>query len=100
MVRVLRFFAAWGLDVLIVIAAVGGAIGTVLRDDVDRPVGVQLWLGVVAITIVPLLLLVRRRWPFAAPALVWICSALLSFVDHQLITTQPGVYLCGLGAAV
>jgi signal transduction histidine kinase len=98
--RVLRFFATWGLDVLIVIAAVGGAIGTALRDDVDRPDGVQLWFEIVAITVVPLLLLGRRRWPFGAPALVWISSASLSFVDHQLITTQPGVYLCGMGAAV
>src|SRR4051812_20424613 len=98
--RVLRFFAAWGLDVLIVVAAVGGAVGTVARDDADRPDGPQLWFEVVAITIVPLLLLARRRWPFAAPASVWITSASLSFVDPQLITTQPGVYLCGMGAAV
>ena len=98
--RVWRFFAAWGLDVLIVLAAVGGALGTIARNDSDRPDGLQLWFEVVAITIVPLLLLGRKRWPFAAPAFVWIASAALSFVDHQLITTQPGVYLCGMGAAV
>ena len=98
--RVWRWFAAWGLDVLIVLAAVGGALGTIARNDSDRPDGLQLWFEVVAITIVPLLLLGRKRWPFAAPAFVWIASAALSFVDHQLITTQPGVYLCGMGAAV
>jgi hypothetical protein len=32
-----RFFAAWGLDVLVVAAAAASAIGTVLRDDPDRP---------------------------------------------------------------
>jgi signal transduction histidine kinase len=98
--RVWRWCAAWGLDVMIVVAAAAGAVGTALRDDVDRPDGVQLWLEVVAVTCVPLLLLLRRRWRFAAPALVWIVSASLSFVDHQLITTQPSIYLCGLGAAV
>ena len=95
-----RFFAAWGLDVLVVIAAGAGAVGTVLRNDSDRPDGFQLGCEVVAIALVPLLLCLRRRWAFAAPAFVWIASAGLSFVDHQLITTQPGVYFCGMGAAV
>src|SRR4051794_26484382 len=100
MARVWRFFAARGLDVLIVLAAAGGALGTLLRDDADKPAGVQLWLEVVAVTCIPLLLLGRKRWPLVAPAAVWITSAALSFVDHQLITTQPSVYLAGMGAAV
>jgi signal transduction histidine kinase len=98
--RIWRFCVAWGLDALIVCAAGAGALGTVLRNDADRPDGVQLWSEVAAITLVPLLLCGRRWWPFVAPASVWISSAALSFVDHQLITTQPGVYLCGMGAAV
>ena len=98
--RVWRFLAVRGLDVLILVASVGGAVGTALRSDTDRPDGVQLWFEVVAIAIIPLLLLGRRRWPFAAPAFVWIASASLSFIDPQLITTQPSVYLCGMGAAV
>jgi signal transduction histidine kinase len=98
--RIWKWCAAWGLDVLIVVAAVGSAVGTVLRTDADRPDGARLVFEVVAITLVPLALLVRRRWPFGGPAFVWIGGAALSFVDHQLITTQPGVYLCGLGAGV
>ncbi len=100
MSRLWRFSAAWGLDVLIVVAAVGGAVGTAMRGDADRPDGVQLWFEVAAIAVIPLLLLGRKRWPFAAPASVWIVSASLSFLDPQLITTQPSVYLCGMGAAV
>ena len=98
--RVWRFFAAWGLDVLVVAAAVASAIGTVLRDDADRPDGLQLWFEVAAVSVVLLALCARRRFPFGAPAFVWIGSAALSFVDSQLITTQPGVFLCGMGAAV
>ena len=50
--RVRRFFAAWGLDVLVVIAAAASAVGTVLRNDSDRPDGLQLWFEVVAIAII------------------------------------------------
>jgi signal transduction histidine kinase len=100
MARVWRWFAAWGLDVLIVCAAAASSVGTVLRNDADRPDGVQLGFEVVAIAFIPLFLIGRRWWPFVAPASVWVGGAALSFVDHQLITTQPGVYLCGLGAAV
>ena len=95
-----RWFAAWGLDVLVVAAAVAGAIGTVLRDDSDRPDGLQLWFEVGAVSVVLLALCARRGFPFLAPAFVWVGSAALSFLDSQLITTQPGVFLCGMGAAV
>ena len=73
--RVWRFFAAWGLDVLVVAAAAASAIGTLLRDDADRPDGLQLWFEVVAITVVLLALCARRRFPFLAPAFVWIGCA-------------------------
>jgi signal transduction histidine kinase len=98
--RVWGWFAAWGFDVLVVAAAFASAIGTVARDDVDRPDGPQLWFEVVAICVVLLALCARRQFPFLAPAFVWVGSAALSFFDHQLITTQPGVFVCGMGAAV
>ena len=98
--RVWRFFAAWGLDVLVVAAAAASAIGTLLRQDSDRPDGLQLWFEVAAVSVVLLALCARGRFPFLAPAFVWIGSAALSFLDSQLITTQPGVFLCGMGAAV
>ena len=97
--RVLRWFAAWGIDVLVVVAAVASAIGTVARDDVDRPDGLQLWFEIFALSVVLLGLLARRVFPFGAPALVWVGSAALSFLDNQLITTQPAVFLCGMVAA-
>jgi signal transduction histidine kinase len=97
--RVWRWGAAYGLDVLVVAAAIVSAIGTAVRDDVDRPDGVQLWFEVVALSVALLALCARRQFPFGAPAFVWVGSAGLSFLDHELITTQPGVFLCGMGAA-
>ena len=89
-----------GLDVFIVVAAVWSAVGTALRDDSSVPTGAALMFEVVAIAALVLTLLLRRRFPFAAPATLWLAAAALSFVDGQLITGQPGVYVAGLGAAL
>ncbi len=100
MARVWQFFAVWGLDVLVVLAAVASGVGTFLRSDPQRPDGLQLWLEAVAITVVLLALCARRRFPFLAPVVIWVACPALSFVDGNLITSQPGVFLCGMGAAV
>ena len=98
--RVWRFFAARGLDVLIICAALASAAGTVLRNDSERPDGPQLWFEVAAVMVVALALLARRRFPFLAPAFVWVVAPLLSFVDGMLVVTQAGIFVCGMGAAV
>jgi signal transduction histidine kinase len=98
--RVWAWFAAWGLDVMVVVAAAACAIGTVLRNDSHRPDGLQLWFEVVAIAVIPLTLCARRQLPFIAPAFVWAASPLLSFLDGMLIVTQAGVFVTGMGAAV
>jgi signal transduction histidine kinase len=54
----------------------------------------------VAVAGVVLTLLLRRRYPFGAPAVVWLASAALSFVDGELITSQGVVYIVGLAAAL
>jgi signal transduction histidine kinase len=47
-----------------------------------------------------LLLLARRRFPFAAPAAFWIGAAAASFWDGQLVSSQAGIFVAGLFAAV
>jgi signal transduction histidine kinase len=97
--RVRRFFAVWGLDVLIVLVTVGSGVGTVLRSDHQRPTGVQLWLEAAAVSAVVLVLLARKRFPFQAPASVWVVAPALSFLDGGLIASQPGVFLAGMYSA-
>jgi signal transduction histidine kinase len=98
--RVWRFFATWGLDVLIVIAAVASAIGTAVRTDPERPDARLLVLEVVLISLIVLVLLARRQLPFVAPLALWIGAAALSFADGMAITSQAGVFLCGMGSSV
>lgn len=89
-----------GVDVLIVVAAVWSAVGTATREDDSVPTGAQLWFEVAAIAAMILVLLLRRRFPFAAPASVWLAGVALSFLDGRLVTSQGGVYVAGLGSAL
>ena len=100
MSRLWLFWSKFGLDLLIVIAAAASAVGTAARQDPERPTGVTLWFEVLAIALVVLALLMRRRFPFAAPAAVWVFSAALSFLDGRLIVSQPAVSVAGISAAV
>jgi signal transduction histidine kinase len=76
------------------------AVGVLARDDPQRPTGIVLWLEAVAVALVVLLLLARRRFPFGAPAGMWLCSASLSFLDGLLIANRAGLFLAGMGAAL
>ncbi|MFN0282622.1 MAG: sensor histidine kinase [Kineosporiaceae bacterium] len=100
MSRARLLLSTYGLDALIVVAAVSSGVGTLLRDDTSLPSGAQRWVEAAAITGVVLLLLPRGRFPFGAPAALWLTSTALSFLDGRLVTSQAGVYLAGLGAAV
>lgn len=98
--RVWRFLVAHGLDILIVVAAVESATATAVRTDDEVASGAMLWFEVLAIAVLILVLLVRRRFPFAAPATLWIGGAVLSFYDGMLITTPAGIFVAGVGASV
>ena len=98
--RAWLFFTKYGLDLLIVLAAVASAVGTALRDDPEHPTGPMLWFEVLAVAGVVLTLLARRRFPFAAPAATWLSGAALSFVDGLLIVDQGGLFVAGMGAAL
>jgi signal transduction histidine kinase len=90
----------YGADALVVALALASAIGTPLRTDPFRPDGVLLWLETLGIAAVTLALLLRRRWPFVAPAAIWLMAALLSFLDGRLIPSQPATLLAGMASAL
>jgi signal transduction histidine kinase len=90
----------YGVDVLIVVAGLVSALGTLTRDDLEHPDGAMQWVEAGAITLVVLPLILRRRMPFVAPAATWLLAGVLSFVDGRLILDQAGVAVAGLGAAL
>jgi signal transduction histidine kinase len=86
-----------GLDVAIVLGAAAAALQVALgtgRNEPTSPAGFAAPVAAAAV----LTLLARRRFPFAAPAGLWLLSAAVSFVDGRLIVFTVAVYLAGLAA--
>ena len=96
----LRSFSTFGLDALIALLAVAAAAGILGRSDSGRPDGLQLGLEVVAVVLMILTLLLRRRAPFLVPASTWLVSAALSFIDGRLIVGQAAISIAGMIAAI
>jgi signal transduction histidine kinase len=99
--RLRALLAARGVDALIVIVALAGAVGTLARTDHYRPDdGLQLGFEAAAVAVMILGLLLRRRAPFVAPAGTWLVSAGLSFLDGRLIVGQAPISVAGMIAAI
>jgi len=85
-------------DALVVVAAIGGALEIALaQDDADAPT-LPLALSISIELALTLVLLVRRRFPFGAPAGMLIAGAAISFVDGRLITFSFAGFLAALAA--
>jgi signal transduction histidine kinase len=93
------FARRYGFDLLIALAAVEAALEVALEDGSADAPELTPWLGAPAITLVVLPLLGRRRFPFGAPAAVWVVAAALSFVDGRLVGAAIGTSIAGLAAA-
>ena len=88
----------YGLDALIVVAAVAGALEVALRNDPEEPRTTE-WFTVPAVALFMLPLLWRRRFPFAAPAAVWVLAAALAFVDGRVVPFTTSATIAGFAAA-
>jgi signal transduction histidine kinase len=88
-----------GFDALIVLGALAAALEVVLREDLGREPTSPVGFAAPAVAFVVLALVLRRRYPFAAPAGLWLLCVALSFVDGRLIVFPVAVYGAGLAAA-
>ena len=97
--RFTLFARRHGFDALIAVGALAAAVEVTLRLDPRRPLGMTVPAAVPAVVLVVLLLLGRRRFPFAAPAAVWVLAVGLSFLDGRLVASVSTVFLAGVAAA-
>ena len=87
----------YGFDALIVLAAVESALEIGLRNAPDAPHTTR-WFTVPAAALAVLPLLARRRFPFAAPAAVWLAAGAISFVDPRVDVFAESTFVAGLAA--
>lgn len=90
---------AYWLDGAVVIAAIDAALEVALQRNATDAPHTDTWFAAPAVALLVLTLMGRRRWPFAAPAAVWVLAAALSFVDGRLVTFAVSVSLAGMAAS-
>ena len=85
-------------DALLLAMAGIGVTGAVLgRERINGPEG-PLWFDILAILVIVLPLLARRRFPFGAPAAMGVAAALTSFVDRTVVPYDGVTFLVGCAA--
>ena len=89
----------YAFDALVVAVALGGALEVVIRRNSETAPDSSVWFAAPAMALLVLPLLARRRYPFAAPASLWVIAAALSFVDGELVTFTASASIAGLAAA-
>jgi signal transduction histidine kinase len=99
MPRIATLARRHGFDLLIVIGAVEGALEAALRQDAVLEPGTTAWVVIPVVPFVVLPLLMRRRYPFAAPLAVWLIAAGLSSIDGKLVTSIGVLFAAGMAAA-
>ena len=89
----------YAFDALVVAVALEGALEVAIRHDDPNGPESSAWFAAPAIALLALPLLARRRFPFAAPAGLWVVAAVLSLVDGELVTFTASASIAGLAAA-
>src|SRR6266487_4430970 len=95
--RVWPLIRRYGFDALVVLAALEASLELAYgrTDNKNAPTG-SLWVLIPLTLLVFVPLLARRRFPFGAPAAVFIYCAAVSFLEGRLVTFPFGIFLAVL----
>jgi signal transduction histidine kinase len=98
--RVWPLIRRYGFDALVLLAALEVALELAYgRENNDHAPAGSLWL-LIPLSILALApLLARKRFPFAAPAAVYLYCAAISFFEGSLVTFPFGIFLAVLTSA-
>jgi signal transduction histidine kinase len=82
-------------DGAIALLAIVGLLEFAIRDEQSS----SPWFAVPAVAALVLLIVARRRFPFAAPAAYWLLAAAIAFVDAVLLPSIQSLFVVGMAAA-
>ena len=83
---------------LVAIDATAVAIEMIVRENTENAPTISLWIAVPLAVIMIVPLFWYRRFPFGAPAAVFVIGAVESFIDGRLVTLTTGTFLGVLAA--
>ena len=96
--RAWHFLRQHWFVLLIAAGMVEAVVELIVRwDETDSPT-TALWLAIPLLLIIPVPLFWWRRFPFGAPAAVFVIGATVSFVDGLLVTFTLATFLTVLAA--
>jgi signal transduction histidine kinase len=86
-------------ELLIAFLAIAGMLELVAGRDSPGAPSTTLWIAIPTVAVLVLLLIARRRFPFAAPAAYWVLAAAISFGDGVLLAFVGSLSIVGLASA-
>ena len=86
-------------ELLIAFLAIAGMLELVVGRDSPAAPPTTLWIAIPSVGVLVLLLLARRRFPFAAPTGYWLLAAAISFGDGVLLAFVGSLSIVGLASA-
>ena len=86
-------------ELLIAFLAIAGMLELVVGRDSPAAPPTTPWIAIPTVGVLVLLLLARRRFPFAAPAGYWLLAAAISFGDGVLLAFVGSLSIVGLASA-
>jgi signal transduction histidine kinase len=86
-------------ELLIAFLAIAGMLELVVGRDSPGAPPTTLWIAIPTVGVLVLLLLARRRFPFAAPAGYWLLAVAISFGDGVLLAFVGSLSIVGLASA-
>jgi signal transduction histidine kinase len=89
----------YAVEVVIVLLVLGGMVDTVLRSESAGSPNTSLWFALPAMGVLAIVIVARRRFPFAGPAAYWLLAAGIAFVDPILLPSAESFFAVGLATA-
>jgi signal transduction histidine kinase len=89
----------YAVEVVIVLLVLVGMVDTVLRSDSAGSSNTSLWFALPAMGVLAIVIVARRRFPFAGPAAYWLLAAGIAFVDPILLPSAESFFAVGLATA-
>jgi signal transduction histidine kinase len=89
----------YAVEVVIVLLVLVGMVDTVLRSVSAGSPNTSLWFALPAMGVLAVVIVARRRFPFAGPAAYWLLAAGIAFVDPILLPSAESFFAVGLATA-